>query len=287
MTSVPSLSRRQLLTLLPSLAADPPMRIAFSDSMLAGINPSDARAVMGVWLKRLCESAHFEIEMDARIFAPAADIHRRLRAGQLDAAALNILEYRPVAALLDPGQILQESHGQDMRYVLLVPADSPARRAKDLQGRRIALHEGRTGLLAPHWLRTLTAPEPPERFFSSISTEPKASQAVLPVFFGRLDACVTTQRNFQTMAELNPQLVRKLRTLETSPELVITFYAFRKGYHSTHRERLTSSLAELQSNPLGRQLLTLFQFSGVNLRDVSALRETLALVEAAERLVRP
>jgi len=283
-----AVTRRQALALCPALAAlapDPPMRIAFSDSMLAGINPSDARAVLGVWLRRLCQDSGFEIELDSRIFAPAAEIQRRLRAAQLDAVVLNILEYRPVAPLLDPSEILQERHGQDMRYALLVPADSPARRAKDLQGRRITLHEGRTGLLAPHWLRTLTAPDPPERFFSSITTEPKASQVVLPVFFGRLDACITTQRNFQTMAELNPQLLRKLRPIETSPELVITFYAFRKGYRSLHRDRLTASLAGLLATPLGHQIITLFQFSGISLRDVSALKETLALVEAAEKLV--
>jgi len=280
------LSRRRALALFGAAFEPQPsaIRFALSETLVHGVNLADARATMSIWMRRISQDIKVEILFDPQVFDSTAQLHRKIREGAVDAVALNALEYRMVAQYLDPAEIATEVDGAGFRYLLLVPTASAAQQARDLRGKSITLLEGRTACLIPHWLRTLLPPEPPERFFSAVTTEFKASQVVLPVFFNRSDACVTTLRAYQTLCELNPQIAKRLRILERSPELVASFYIFRRGFQGALRDRLAAALASLKNNPSGRQLMTLFQFNDMQLRPLDCLKETLRLIETAERL---
>jgi len=86
------------------------------------------------------------------------------------------------------------------------------------------------------------------------------------------------------MGELNPQVARGLTAIAASPVLVTCFYAFRKNYRSTDRQKLIDLHNRLLSNAAGRQLATLFQFDGLEVRDASCLAESLNILEKAERV---
>jgi phosphonate transport system substrate-binding protein len=122
-----------------------------------------------------------------------------------------------------------------------------------------------------------------EQFFGSVASDAKLSQVVLPVFFGQAGACLTSKRGFDTMCELNPQLSRDLRVLASSPAMVVTFYIFRKNYHSMQRERVIRALSSLRASTEGRQLATLFNFDELTVRDGSCLASALSVLEMAER----
>jgi phosphonate transport system substrate-binding protein len=266
------------------LAAEASIRFGLSESLVYGVNINDARATMVVWIKRISDDIKLDIDFDPRVFDTTEQLQKKIRAGAVDAVVMSVLEYRPVAQFLDTTQLVTETGGADLRYVLLVPVQGGPQHFKELQGKRLTLLDGRIANLVPYWLRTLTGTEPPERFFASITPGLKASQVILPVFFGKADACITTSRSFQTMSEMNPQVGKRLRVLETSPELVGTFYIFRKGFQGARRERVTAQLLNLKNSPSGRQMMTLFQFSDLRVRDFSCLNETLRMIEAAERL---
>ena len=67
------------------------------------------------------------------------------------------------------------------------------------------------------------------------SRSTKATQAVLPVFFGQADACIASRRTMETMTELNPQLAKKLRVLLEAPKMVNVFLGCRKTYPARSR----------------------------------------------------
>jgi phosphonate transport system substrate-binding protein len=250
-------SRRNSLALLPGAGpwlaralaasdADAPVRVAISESLVADVNLNDARAALATWLNRMMVDLHAAIEFNPKVFDSGEEILRRARGGQVDSVALNVVEYRQIAGVLE--------------------------------------------CVAPAWLNTILEEGhfgPSERFFGSVTTDTNVSRGVLPVFFGQTDACLTSQRGFETMYELNPQVAKDLTVAASSPAMVAIFYVFHKNYDSPNRERFLKVFPGLRSSAAGRQLATLFQFDEMQVRDGSCLASALGVLEMAERARRP
>jgi len=296
-----NLSRRGAMALvlagvpriLRSSAADPtapsatPLRLAISETLVADVNINDARAAMQTWIKRMSADMHVTIEIDPKIFSTTDEVVRGIRTGQLDAAALSVVEYRPIGDLFNPHDFLVGSgvSGPD-EYLVLVRKSGPFQRLSDLRGGRFSMLKAPKMCVAPAWLATLLDDErlgSTETFFSSISSDSKVSRVVLPVFFQQADACLTSKRGFQTMCELNPQVARSLTVIANSPVMVTCFYAFRKNYPSAERARFIDVHKTLLTTPTGRQLATLFQFDEMNVSDAGCLAPALAILDRAEK----
>jgi len=264
-----------------------PLRLAISESLVSDANLSDARAAMTTWLKRMEVDLNIVIEFSPKVFDTTEDIVRRARMSQLDAVSLNILEYRQIADMLDPSQIIAEGGAEGLeQYVLLAKQSSEVRRLSHLRGRRLTMLKGNRMCVATAWLSTILEEGhlgSSDQFFSSVATDTKASRVVLPVFFGQADACLTSKRGFDTMCELNPQVAKDLAAIATSPGMVVTFNAFHKNYHGVGREKFLKIYTDLPNNPAGRQLATLFQFQALVVRDTTCLASAMAILEAADR----
>ena len=265
-----------------------PVRLAISESMVADVNLNDARAAMAIWLKRMMVDLNLVIEFNPKVFDTTEEILRRARSGQLDAVALNVVEYRQIADVLDPSQIIGESGAAGMeQYLLLAKRNSGIQHLGDLRGRRLYTLKNPKMCVADAWLSTLLDAghlSPSEQFFGSVTTDTKASRVVLPVFFGQADACLTSKQGFDTMCELNPQVGKDLTAIASSPMMVLSFYVFHKNYHSPNRGRFLKVLSELHTSAAGRQLATLFQFDQLTVRDGSCLASALGILDTAERV---
>jgi phosphonate transport system substrate-binding protein len=241
---------------------------------------------MQLWIKRIMVDLNVTIEISANVFDPTEDIVRRVRSGQLDAVALNIVEYRQIADLMDPSELIvgAGSSGPD-QYLLLLKRTGDLRQLGDLRGRRLFTLKAPKMCVAQPWLSTLLDEGhlgSPEAFFGSVTSDTKVSRVVLPVFFGQADACLTSKHGFETMCELNPQVAKDLVAIATSPWMVVSFYAFRKDYHNPSRQKFIRLHSTLLSSPAGRQLATLFQFDQLTLQDGSCLATALGVLEKAE-----
>ena len=264
------------------------LRMAISQTMVADVNLNDARAAMQTWIKKLETYVGVTIDIDPRIFVSSEEIMRGVRAGRLDAAALNVVEFRPIADLFDTGEIFvgTGASGPD-EYVLLTRRDSDWKRLAHLKGRRLSMWTAPKMCVAPAWLATLLEEEhlgTAEEFLGGVSQSPKISAVVLPVFFRQADACVASRRGFETMCELNPQIARDLTAIAISPLLTTCFYAFRKGFHGATRDRFTSLHSTLLAGLAGKQLATLFQVDDLTVRDTGCLASSLSLLDRADRV---
>lgn len=266
---------------------DPPLRLAISESLVADVNMNDARAALLIWVKKITEGMNIRADFSASAFNSPPEILNRIRKGQVDAVALNVIEYRQVADLLDPSQIIsQVGAGAQEQYLILVKRSSGFQKLGNLQGRRLYSWKAPKMCVAPTWLATVLDEArlgTPEQFFSSILSDTKVSKVVLPVFFGQAEACLTTRRGFDTMCELNPQVGKDLMAISTSPPMVLSLYIFRKNYQSPYRQILIKALSGLRGTPAGQQLSTLFQFEELTVRDASCLASALRVLEAGDR----
>ncbi len=266
-------------------ASAAPLRLGFSESLITEVNLNDARAAMQIWIERISRDLNVRVELSPRVFDPTEELVGRMRAGLLDAVALNVVEYRQIADILDPNQVITETGGAE-QYILLAKRSGGFRRVGDLRGRRLLILQAARMCVATPWLQTLLEEGhfgPYERFFASVTPDTKAVRVVLPVFFGQSDACLTSRRSFETICELNPQVGKELTAIATSPPMVVTLYTFHKNYHGVSRERFARVYSNFLSNPAGRQLATLFQFQGLEPTDAASLAPALSILDAAER----
>jgi ABC-type phosphate/phosphonate transport system substrate-binding protein len=288
-------SRRSALSLLlgagswlPAMRAagtETPLRLAISESVVGEVNLNDARPAMQVWIRRMGQEVN--VAIDPKVFNTTQEIQERTRLAQLDAAGISVLEYRPIADLLDSSQLITSGGAAGLdQYVILVHRKGSIRQLAQLKGRRLSIVKNPKMVLAPAWLATLLEEghhPPAEQFFGSMVVNAKFSQVILPVFFGQADACLTTRPGFDAMCEMNPQVGRDLIPIASSPAMVVNFYVFRKNYRSASREKFIRALLDLQTTPMGAQLAAFFQFNELTVRDGVCLAPALAVIEAAER----
>ncbi|MGC4052303.1 MAG: PhnD/SsuA/transferrin family substrate-binding protein [Paludibaculum sp.] len=261
------------------------VRLALSQSVVGDVNLNDARAAMKIWISLITKELN--VVMDPKLFSTTQEIYDRLHKGELDAVALNIVEYRPIAELLDASQIVAAGGpaGRE-QYVILTKLSTGFKQVTDLRGRRFCILKTPRMCLAMDWLSTIlpdTHPGPVEQYFSSVTLDAKFSRVVLPVFFGQADACLTSKRGFETMCELNPQVARDLHVIASSPEMVLSFYVFRKHFQGPSRQRVIKAISGLRNTTAGQQLATLFQFEELALRDATCLAPALGILDAVDR----
>jgi phosphonate transport system substrate-binding protein len=269
---------------------DPPFRLIASLAIMADVNENDVRAALRVWAGTFEKQMGMGVDLEHGILATSEQLVRAVREGQVEGFAATVLEYLQVADYVDPAVlVLDESYALGgEQYVILVHQEGGIHNFRELRGRKLTIHQNATTCLASAWLQTLVAETGAGRiedFLGAVTRNNRVSKGVvLPVFFRQTDACLVTRRAYETMCELNPQLQKRLRMIETSPKLIPIVMAFHKDCAPDRRKRFAQGLLALHESPVGQQLLALFQGRRLLLRDRTSLVTTIELVNSAERV---
>jgi phosphonate transport system substrate-binding protein len=252
-------------------AADPPasglkhvrLYVIASDSFFATVNQGDATASMSIWIKQLGMIRGFQVESRMEIAQSIGQFRQRLKEHSVDLLVLDTPDY---LSLADSGLVeavaVGTSRGQlaAYPYLLLTNDAGGAGQLAGLRGKRIMVASRTKSNMGLIWLETLLAENRLSRaagFFGSVQLGYRASSCVLPLFFGKIDACVVDSGNFDAVKELNPQLGR-LRILAHSETVLEGLIAMPMEPHPYRREVLDSILT-LHKNLAGEQLGIIFK----------------------------
>ena len=240
------------------------LEVAYTRSMFRGVDVSDARAALSVWVKRIIERTGEDAGSATLVLEDAADVARAVRERRVDVISMLTQEYLQVRHQvgLTPLAVTASNEGVGHQISLLARKDGGIGDLHQLTGRRLVVDTGGQGRVPVLWLDVLLAESGlpfVTHLLGSVTNVPKASQAVLPVFFGQVDACLVRSGSYATMVELNPQLGSELVVLAKSPWLCYAIVCARTEVFETRlKNYLAESLLSLHEDPEGRQLLTLF-----------------------------
>lgn len=260
-----------LTTAVPASAGeDPPivlesLVIGFSSATLANVDPDDAKVATKVWADKIIRRKGQDVESGAIILNSLSTLEKVIQEKGVDLVFLLPQEFVKIRnhSPIVPVVISTPSKGIFEQFVLLVRKDSGLETIRDLKNKRLTLETDQKGTLPQMWLETLLMQEGggerTKPFFASIKATRGASQTVLPVFFRQADGCIVTRHAFDTVVELNPQLGKHLRVIESSPAFVSSIGCLRKDYFEKYNDVLTKQLILLHEDPQGKQLLTLFK----------------------------
>jgi hypothetical protein len=87
------------------------------------------------------------------------------------------------------------------------------------------------------------------------------------------------------LSELNPQISKQLRVLETSQELVTGALFFRKGYPKAQQDEFIKEVTHVHNKTYGQQVLTVFQTERLEEHPKSLLNGTIMLMDTYRRLI--
>jgi ABC-type phosphate/phosphonate transport system substrate-binding protein len=152
----------------------------------------------------------------------------------------------------------------------------------------LMLEAGRVGATARMWLETVLWEQGVKagiRHFSEILYVQKASRIVLPVFFGKADACVIAASAFELMTDLNPQLGRQLKVEKTSEPLVLMLICATLLADPEDKVIMAREAEEALVDPYTRQALTIVQMKQFFPSKPEYLASTEALFERYQRMV--
>jgi len=86
-----------------------------------------------------------------------------------------------------------------------------------------------------------------------------AGDVVLPTFFGKADACMVMRHQFELLCELNPQIAKQLKVVESSPPILGLLFVHLKSFDKMDVEELTEIASSLHTTPDGEQACTLMK----------------------------
>jgi phosphonate transport system substrate-binding protein len=262
---------------------------AFSKSMFKDINENDGKAAMAVYTKTIGNEYGIDTS-DGPIYLDGTNaIAGALRLKQFDIISLSAEEFLALEdqGLDGPFLVSKVNKSVTEEYVLLVRGDSPIRKLEDLPGHTLIYSSDLRASLVPIWLEVLCREHglgPLDQVFARVASSSKPTLVMLPVFFGKVDACVVSRYSWEVMGELNPQLKKQLQAIAVSPAVVPGMSCFRRGMPADVKQRLLNAAEGSHSKPSFRQLMALFKTDDLAQEPLSVLDSTRQLLASYHRL---
>jgi phosphonate transport system substrate-binding protein len=238
-------------------------RIGYPASAFHKAVINDMRAALEVWGTKLAQKETRVVdEVKTTIFRDEAlsEISDALKRKEIDCLIMNSLDYIECEnmSLMEPVFVGTSGTLIGYEYVLLVHRDSGIESLNELKDRSINVETEGVGRMPIVWLEVILDKEglPDfEEYFKEIQFKDRATLAVHPVFFGKVDAGVTNLRAYETMIELNPQLGKDLVVIARSEPFLRGVLAFRKDLRQDIKESVSMTLRALHEDPDGQQIL--------------------------------
>jgi len=260
------------------------IHVGFEASLFSAVDLQDVRIALEIWMKQISDSSSVRYSVESFVYPDFPSLAKDIRAKKLEIVNISALDYvhMPKDMPLEPFLVPCQGDSPLVNYKLGVHKSSGISRLSQLAKETLAIQSGAHTSISQLWLRSLllenglsTYPE----FFRAVRVAEKPAQAVLPVFFGQVSACLVSSDSFEMMVELNPQVGQELSVLAESPGFLNLISCFHRDFDPEVKRAVMDKAYLLHENPGGQQILTLFRMDKAIPFDPSYLRDLETLVE--------
>jgi phosphonate transport system substrate-binding protein len=268
----------------PDARPEAPVSITMFRSAFTRVNENDAKAALAALALDLGRKVGTSVPSRVAVYETHQEMRSAITAGAVQVLIVGLWDFLhlDIADRVDILYIAHTAGRPAHRWQILARRDSGLDSLDALRGRRVLVLHTNVAHMGVPWMETTlleTQRGAPGRFFASFEPQNSPSAAVLPVFFGKAQACVVDAGAFELLGQLNPQLQRTLVPIAESPAMANSVICFsRTGWPSEQLRRdVARQLASLEKDPAGRQILLLFKCDRLSPFDPAQLDTTADL----------
>jgi ABC-type phosphate/phosphonate transport system substrate-binding protein len=237
-------------------------RLGITRNQTPGLASRDVAVSIDYWFGQMSGRSGSPHVPSTKIFDDLGQLRAALERGELEVVVVLARDYLALRDdfSLEPVIVTVGDEGELIRFSLYTPRQREIRHLEDLRGGRIIFDETEGAMLGRLWLETLLlrAGIDPSGFAAFEDVE-RTSQAVLPVYFGQADACVTAVSTYRATAGLNPDIDRELESVATSDSVAVGIICYTDQMDPAYRPIITGALLGMHEDPEGRKILQLFR----------------------------
>ena len=252
----------------PGTITDVPLHIGFTQSCFAGVNQNDAQAAFKVFLLSVGRRNGYNVQSKVTIYDDDALFEKAIRERSINLVIIDSWKYLSmnVGNYVKPTFVTSDQGRIGNNYVLLSRRGGKINSLAELRGSHILRLESANASTGVLWLEGMLQAKnlgAANSFLGGLEVVGKPSAAILPVFFGKKDACLVTQSSFDVMKEMNPQLGKELQEIATSDIFADIIICLSPSDWTSDKGKadLVRILGELHLEPAGQQILSLFKIN--------------------------
>lgn len=158
-------------------------------------------------------------------------------------------------------------------FIILVLKDSTINKVSELYGKKIAIQKNDT--IAKLYVENKIL-EKHNKLNVIFDLYPTKQRALLKLFFGKVDAAIITNKSFELITELNPQIGKKVKVIETTNITAKNFGFLHKSLSEKSRILINEQVRSLHKTTRGKQILNIFKTDSIvesKLEDLQIINE--------------
>jgi ABC-type phosphate/phosphonate transport system substrate-binding protein len=258
---------------------------------LSGVNPKDAQVAVEMDLLRYYKTQLPDMSIDFEFMKDRNKALRLLQERKLHGISLSGIDFLFMKdkAPIRPVFVTSKNNQPTESYVLVTSVETTLESLSKSPQRRLmteSIGDQSIGLI---WLDTVLWDHgyaARTEFFTTIRHADKPARIVLPVFFRQAEACLVPESAYDTMAELNPQIGKRLKVLLRSPGFVRTVNCLLDNLHPDFVAIMRENALHMNDTVEGRQLAMIFQIKGSFLYSPKYLKETQRVYQQYQQMIR-
>ncbi|MBV2120323.1 MAG: phosphate/phosphite/phosphonate ABC transporter substrate-binding protein [Candidatus Thiodiazotropha sp. (ex Ctena orbiculata)] len=258
-----------------------------SKDTLYDISEADAKIAFTLVLNDILKESGEVVALD--VFQNKAEVQKSLLKGDVDAVFTNTLQYLELEEYLHPDGTYVIQHGPHLKpkFYLIAKRNAGTDNLSDLRGRKIAIPKGyAVGNMYLDVLLMRHNHDASKEFFSAIRETSESNDALIDLFFGKVDAALVTDFSYEVACELNPQMRKQLNIIQVSEPLIHQVVAVRGDFSQAKLDKIEPFFLNTQRSPGLIQSMSLFRISAIRKLDASSLNEVRSLNLEFQELTR-
>ena len=262
--------------------------LGFTENTFDNINSRDLKAATELLTQEIIANSGKKWKSETLIYKGQDQIISDLTRGNITALAMSTYEYLLLKDQFDLIPVVVPEYGGYFKdnVVILASANSNINSISDLRNKQVMIQEHKKGLLADIWLTTILNEnkyDPKELFFGELYQESESTKSIMNLFFGKVDACITTKQIFKTMADLNPQIGKSLRIVEESEPLVFAVICLiPNNLTRDDKDLIVYTMETLHEQNAGSQILKIFRINKLIKYNEAFMINTKDLIERSD-----
>jgi ABC-type phosphate/phosphonate transport system substrate-binding protein len=266
---------------LSSLLAKETFHIAYDASAMSSYSKKDMKIATDIWLRELMKGVDYDL--DFKYYDDMTKMAADLNADKLDFVTgfgLSFVKYFDLSKL-ENGFGSGFLNGEQETFLLLANKNSGINSWKDLKDKTIGIDEN--DAIVKLYIKSKMV-ENFQKTEAKVIELTNRQRALLQLFFEKVDAVVVTNKTFNLLKELNPQVGQKIKIIEDTHLIATSFGFFRKSLDHHMKQDLMKVSVNLADDERGKQLLLVYKTETISESKIEDLKPIQELYEKLSKI---